>query len=85
MSKSFDGRWCWSRAPVPASAGATAIAFAREGASVVVAARRIKESEETVRLIEAVGGDACFVADRRFCNRPTCRRSSRARSNATER
>ena len=39
----------------------TAIAFAREGAKVVVAARRIKESEETVRLIKEAGSDGIFI------------------------
>ncbi len=40
---------------------ATAIAFAREGAKVVVAARRVKESEETVRLIREAGSDGIFI------------------------
>jgi NAD(P)-dependent dehydrogenase (short-subunit alcohol dehydrogenase family) len=40
---------------------ATALAFAREGAKVVVASRRGDQSEETVRLIEAAGGDALFI------------------------
>ncbi|HLO88373.1 MAG TPA: SDR family oxidoreductase [Nostocaceae cyanobacterium] len=40
---------------------ATAIAFARKGAKVVVAGRRIKEGEETVALIQATGGEAKFV------------------------
>lgn len=40
---------------------ATAVAFAREGAKVVVAARRARESEETVGLIEAAGGSGFFV------------------------
>ncbi len=40
---------------------ATAIAFAREGAKVVVAARRVKESEETVRLIKEAGSDGIFI------------------------
>jgi len=39
----------------------TAIAFAREGAKVVVAARRVHESEQTVEQIRAAGGDAIFV------------------------
>lgn len=39
----------------------TALAFAAEGAKVVVAARRPKESEETVALIEKRGGEAIFV------------------------
>ena len=40
---------------------ATAIAFGREGASVVVAARREEQSLQTVKEIEAVGGNAIFV------------------------
>ena len=40
---------------------ATALAFAREGAKVVVASRRSDKSEETVRLIKAAGGEALFV------------------------
>ncbi len=40
---------------------ATAIAFAREGAKVVVAARRVKEGEETVRLIKEAGSDGIFI------------------------
>jgi NAD(P)-dependent dehydrogenase (short-subunit alcohol dehydrogenase family) len=40
---------------------ATALAFARDGAKVVVASRRTDQSEETVRLIEAAGGEALFV------------------------
>lgn len=40
---------------------ATALAFAKEGAKVVVAARRIKESEETVTAIREGGGEAIFV------------------------
>lgn len=41
---------------------ATAIAFARHGAKVVVAGRRQQEGDETVRLIKAAGGTAVFVA-----------------------
>ena len=40
---------------------ATAIAFANEGASVVVAARRVAEGEETVSLIRDAGGEAQFA------------------------
>ncbi len=40
---------------------AAALAFAREGAKVVVASRRSDQSQETVRLIEAAGGEALFV------------------------
>lgn len=41
---------------------ATAVAYAREGAKVVVAGRREAEGEETVRLIGKEGGDGIFVA-----------------------
>ncbi len=47
-----------------ASAGigkVTAIEFGREGARVVVAARRAAESEATVRAIREAGGDAIFI------------------------
>jgi NAD(P)-dependent dehydrogenase (short-subunit alcohol dehydrogenase family) len=39
----------------------TALAFAKEGAKVVIAARRIPEGEETVSMITEAGGDALFV------------------------
>lgn len=38
-----------------------AILFAREGARVVVASRRHKEGQETVKLIAQAGGEALFV------------------------
>jgi NAD(P)-dependent dehydrogenase (short-subunit alcohol dehydrogenase family) len=38
-----------------------AIAFAREGAKVVVTGRRIREGQETVALAKASGGEATFV------------------------
>lgn len=40
---------------------ATALAFAKEGAKVIVAARRQAEGQETVKLIEAAGGAGRFV------------------------
>jgi NAD(P)-dependent dehydrogenase (short-subunit alcohol dehydrogenase family) len=40
---------------------ATAIALAREGAKVTVAARRVSEGEITVRLIKEAGSDGIFV------------------------
>ena len=39
---------------------ATALAFAREGASVAIAARRTEEGENTVRAITDAGGQASF-------------------------
>src|ERR1700693_2170343 len=41
---------------------AAAVAYAREGARVVVAGRRAAEGEETVRLVQAQGGEGIFVA-----------------------
>ncbi|HEV3310915.1 MAG TPA: SDR family oxidoreductase [Chloroflexota bacterium] len=41
---------------------AAAVAYAREGAKVVVAGRRAAEGEETVRLLQAQGGEGIFVA-----------------------
>ena len=40
---------------------ATALAFAEEGAKVVIAGRRIKEGEQTVNLIKKVGGQSIFI------------------------
>jgi NAD(P)-dependent dehydrogenase (short-subunit alcohol dehydrogenase family) len=40
---------------------ATAIALAKEGAKIVVAARRAKEGEETVNLVREAGSDGIFV------------------------
>jgi NAD(P)-dependent dehydrogenase (short-subunit alcohol dehydrogenase family) len=43
---------------------ATAILFAREGARVLLADRRLDSAQETQALIEAEGGTACaFAAD----------------------
>jgi NAD(P)-dependent dehydrogenase (short-subunit alcohol dehydrogenase family) len=40
---------------------ATAIAVAKEGVKIVVAARRVKEGEETVDLVREAGSDGIFV------------------------
>jgi NAD(P)-dependent dehydrogenase (short-subunit alcohol dehydrogenase family) len=40
---------------------ATAVALAKEGVRVVIAARRAKEGEETVLLVKQAGGDGIFV------------------------
>ncbi|HLZ21582.1 MAG TPA: SDR family oxidoreductase [Ktedonobacterales bacterium] len=52
------------RARLPLSPGsgigrATALAFAREGASVVVADVSEQADQETVRIIEEQGGETC--------------------------
>jgi NAD(P)-dependent dehydrogenase (short-subunit alcohol dehydrogenase family) len=40
---------------------ATAVALAEHGAKIMVAARRAKEGEETVRLVKEAGSDGIFV------------------------
>jgi short-subunit dehydrogenase len=40
---------------------ATAVAFAKEGAKVIVVARRVKEGGETVELIKQVGSEGLFI------------------------
>jgi NAD(P)-dependent dehydrogenase (short-subunit alcohol dehydrogenase family) len=40
---------------------ATAVALAKEGVRVVIAARRAKESEETLQLVKEAGSDGIFV------------------------
>ena len=40
---------------------ATAVALAKEGVRVVIAARRAKESEETLKLVKEAGSDGIFV------------------------
>ena len=40
---------------------ATALAFAREGARVVIGNRRVSDGEETVRRVRAAGGEAMLV------------------------
>ena len=61
MSKSFIGKAAVITGGTSGIGRAAAIAFAKEGVKVVVAGRRESEGAETVRLIENVGGMACFV------------------------
>ena len=58
----FDGKVALVTGGNSGIGRATAVAFGREGASVVVAARREDEGEATVREIGEVGGEALFVA-----------------------
>jgi NAD(P)-dependent dehydrogenase (short-subunit alcohol dehydrogenase family) len=57
----FEGRVALITGGSSGIGRAAALAFAEQGACVVVASRRAEESEETVRLIVAAGGDALFV------------------------
>ena len=40
---------------------ATAVALAKQGVKIAIAARRAKEGEETVRLVKEAGSDGVFV------------------------
>ncbi|HVQ31666.1 MAG TPA: SDR family NAD(P)-dependent oxidoreductase, partial [Vicinamibacteria bacterium] len=61
MPRIFDGQVVLITGGSSGIGRSTAIAFAREGARVVIASRRPEESEETVRLVKAEGSTGLFV------------------------
>lgn len=61
MHSSFEGQVALVTGGSSGIGRAAALAFAAQGARVVVASRRAEQSEETVALIRAGGGEAFFV------------------------
>lgn len=61
MANEFDGKVAIVTGGSSGIGKATAIAFGKAGAKVVVAARRDSEGEETVNLIKQAGSEALFV------------------------
>jgi NAD(P)-dependent dehydrogenase (short-subunit alcohol dehydrogenase family) len=58
--KEFDGKVALVTGGGSGIGRATALAFAREGARVVIGNRNVKRGEETVGMIQAAGGTASF-------------------------
>ena len=61
MSGRFDGKVIMITGATSGLGKHAAVAFAREGASVVAAGRREDEGQKTIAEIEAAGGTGVFV------------------------
>jgi NAD(P)-dependent dehydrogenase (short-subunit alcohol dehydrogenase family) len=61
MDKQFSGKVALITGGNAGIGRAAAVAFAREGAKIVVSARRVEEGEQTIHMIRESGGEAIFV------------------------
>lgn len=61
MPRLLEGKVCLVTGASGGIGRGAAVVFARHGAKVVVAARRVAEGQETARLVEEAGGKALFV------------------------
>ncbi|RQH22340.1 SDR family oxidoreductase [Okeania hirsuta] len=61
LIKEFEGKVTLITGGSSGIGRVTALAFAKKGAKVAIGSRREKESQETIAMIEEIGGEAIFV------------------------
>src|SRR5437879_2435025 len=61
MDKQFEGKVALVTGGNAGLGQASAVAFAQQGAKVVISARRAEKGEETIAMIREHGGEATFI------------------------